>query len=129
MKEWLYKGLLVLAATLAPIKPLLIACGVMIAGDMITGIFAAKKRKEPINSADMRRSLTKMVVYQIAIISGFVLEVHMLDNLLPVSKVVGGVIGMVEFKSILENVSTIAGQDIVKLVMDKLGSKNAKGSK
>ena len=129
MKEWLYKGLLVLAATLAPIKPLLLACGALIIADLITGIMAAKKRKEKINSADMRRSLSKMVVYQIAIISAFVLEKYMLDNLLPVSKIVSGVIGMVEFKSILENASVIAGEDILKLVLEKLGSKNAKGPK
>lgn len=127
MKEYLYKGLLVLATLLAPIKSLLIACGVLILADMVTGIMAAKKRKERINSADMRRSLSKMVVYQIAIISAFVLEKYMLGGLLPVSKVVSGVIGMVEFKSILENASTIAGQDILKLVIEKIGSKNAKG--
>ena len=129
MKEWLYKGLLVLAATLAPIKTLIIACGVIILADTITGMMAAKKRGEKINSAEMRRSLSKMVVYQIAIISGFVLQKYMLEDLIPVAKVVGGVIGMVEFKSILENVSTIAGQDILQMVIDKLGSKNAKGLK
>ena len=129
MKEWIVKALLVLAATLAPIKALLIACGVIIAADMITGMMAAKKRGEKIESAEMRRSLSKMVVYQIAIISGFVLQTYMLEDLIPVAKVVGGVIGMVEFKSILENVSTNAGQDILQLVIDKLGSKNAKGLK
>lgn len=129
MKKYLYEGLLVLAAILAPIKPLLLACGALIVADMVTGMFAAHKRKEAINSADMRRSLTKMVVYQIAIISGFVLEKYMLDGLLPASKVVSGVIGMVEFKSILENVSVIAGQDVLQMVLDKLGSKNAKGKK
>lgn len=127
MKEWIYKGLLVLVAIFAPIKPLLLACGALIIADMITGMIAAKKRNEKIQSAEMRRSLSKMVVYQIAIISAFVLEKYMLDGLLPVSKIVGGVIGMVEFKSILENVSTIAGQDILKLVIEKIGSKNAKG--
>lgn len=129
MKKYLYEGLLVLTAILAPIKPLILACGVLILADMITGMMAAKKRGENINSAEMRRSLTKMVVYQVAIISGFVLEKYMLGQLVPVAKIVGGVIGMVEFKSILENVSTIAGQDIVKLVMEKLGSKNIKGLK
>ncbi len=95
---------------------------------MVTGMFAAHKRKEKIQSAEMRRSITKMVVYQIAIIAAFVLEKYMMDGMLPVSKIVSGVIGMVEFKSILENVSTIAGQDILKMVVSKLGSKNA-GSK
>lgn len=125
MKEWLYKGLLVLAATLAPIKSLLISCGFLIVADMVTGIMAARKRGDQIKSAEMRRSVSKMVVYQFAIISAFALEKYMLQDLLPVSKIVSGVIGMVEFKSILENVSTVAGQDILKLVLDKLGSKNA----
>ena len=125
MKKYLYDGLLVVASLLAPIKPLILACGALIVADMVTGMVAAKKRKEKLKSAEMRRSITKMVVYQVAIISAFVLETYMLEGLLPVTKVVGGVIGMVEFKSILENVSTIAGEDIVKMVMDKLGSKNA----
>ena len=124
MKEWLYKGLLVLLAVLAPITPLIISCIFLIVADLITGIIAAYKRKEKISSAEMGRSITKLVVYQLAIISAFVLEVYMLDNLIPVAKIVGGVIGMVELKSILENVSTIAGEDILKLVMNKLGSKN-----
>ena len=129
MKEWLVKGLIVTLTILSPIKPMLIACGVLILADTITGMFAARKRKEPIQSAEMRRSITKLVVYQIAIISAFVLEKYMLGDLVPVSKIVAGVIGMVEFKSILENVSTIAGQDILALVINKLGSKNAKGLK
>lgn len=127
MKNYLYKGLLVVLSVLAPIKAMLITCGVLIMADMITGMLAARKRKEKIQSAEMRRSISKFVVYQIAIISGFLLETYMLENLLPVSKIVAGVIGMVEFKSILENASTIIGQDILKMVLDKLGSKNAKG--
>lgn len=125
MKEYLYKGLLVLSALLAPVKPLLISCGALIVADMVTGMVAASKRKEKINSADMRRSVSKMVVYQVAILSAFILEKYMLHDILPVSKVVSGVIGMVEFKSILENASVIAGEDILKLVLAKLGSKNA----
>lgn len=127
MKEWLIKGLIVICSIFAPIQSMLITCGVLIIADMITGMIAAKKRKENIQSAEMRRSISKFVVYQIAIMSAFLLETYMLSNLVPVSKIVAGVIGMVEFKSILENASTIAGQDILKMVMDKLGSKNAKG--
>ena len=127
MKEWIIKTLIVAVSIFAPIKALLLSCGGLIVADMITGMIAAKKRKEEIRSAEMRRSITKMVVYQVAIMSAFVLETYMLEGLLPVSKIVSGVIGMVEFKSILENVSVIAGEDIVKMVMDKLGSKNAKG--
>lgn len=127
MREYLYNGLLVLMTLLAPIKPLAITCGFLVVADMVTGMWAAKKRKEKINSADMRRSVSKMCIYQITIVSAFALEKWIMQDALPVSRIVSGVIGMVEFKSILENASTITGQDILKMVLDKLGSKNAKG--
>lgn len=129
MRDYLYNGLLVLMTLLAPIKPLAIACGVLVIGDMITGMWAAYKRKEKLNSAEMRRSVSKMLIYQIAIITGFVLEKWIMQDAVPVSRIVSGVIGMVEFKSILENASIITGQDLLKLVLEKLGSKNAKGLK
>jgi hypothetical protein len=37
---------------------------------------------------------------------------------------VAGVIGMVEFKSILENSGHIVGGDVFKLILKKLGSEN-----
>lgn len=127
MKEYLYKGLLVVLAILSPIHAMLITCGVLIVADMITGMIAAHKKKESIRSAEMRRSVSKFVVYQVAIISAFALEKYMLGDLVPVSKIVAGVIGMVEFKSILENASVIIGQDILQMVLAKLGSKNDPG--
>lgn len=48
----------------------------------------------------------------------------MLDYLLPVSKIVASVIGLVELKSILENANSILGQDLFKTVIAKLGSQN-----
>jgi phage-related holin len=125
MREYIVKALIVIISLIAPIHSMLIACGVLIVADLITGIMAARKRGEKINSAGLRTTVSKMLIFQIAIISGYVLEVYMLENLLPVSKIVAGVIGMVEFTSILENASVIAGKDILKLVLDKLGSKNA----
>lgn len=98
--------------------------GFLIVADLVTGMIAAKKRGEKINSAAMRRTVSKMVVYQIAVISGFLLETQLLHELLPVTKVVAGVIGMVEFKSILENGNTILGVNIFKEVIKRLGSKN-----
>ena len=92
-------------------------------------MLAARKRGEEIRSAEMGRSVSKLFVYQMVIASGLVLQTYMLDDIMPVTKIVGGVIGMVEFKSILENASTIAGKDILQMVLDKLGSKNAKGLK
>jgi hypothetical protein len=122
--EWVKKILFVSIAALAPIKMILITVGLLVFFDLITGIWAARRKGETLKSAAMRRTISKMLIYQLTVISGFLLEHYLLDGLVPVSKLVGGVIGMVEFKSILENASTIAGEDIVTLVLSRLGSDN-----
>lgn len=124
MKEWLGKLLLAATAALAPIMMVIITVGVLIMVDLITGIWAALKRGEKISSAAMRRTISKIVIYQVAVISGFMLETYILEGILPVAKIVAGVIGMVEFKSILENCNMIMGGDMFKIIINKLGSDN-----
>jgi hypothetical protein len=115
-----------LIAVLAPAKALLISVGFLILADLVTGVWAAIKRKEAIKSSALRRTISKLVVYQIAVISGFLVETYMLENIFPVSKVVASVIGLVELKSILENANSILGQDLFKSVVARLGSENDK---
>ena len=124
MKEWLGKLLLAATAALAPIMMVIITVGVLIMVDLITGIWAALKRGEKISSAAMRRTISKIVIYQVAVISGFMLETYILEGILPVAKIVAGVIGMEEFKSILENCNMIMGGDMFKIIINKLGSDN-----
>lgn len=111
----------------APAGPLLISVGFLIFADFVTGIWAAYKKGEIITkSSGWRRTVTKMAVYNVAILSGFLLETYMLHELIPISKIVASVIGLVELKSILENSNVILGQDLFKTVISKLGSDNDK---
>lgn len=126
MKEFVIKLAVSAIAALAPIHAVMISVGFLILADLVTGIFAANKRGEQITSAAMRRTVSKMLIYQLAVISGFLLEHYLLSDMMPVAKLVGGVIGMVEFKSILENSNTIVGTDIFKSILQKLGSDNDK---
>ncbi|HEY8367583.1 MAG TPA: phage holin family protein, partial [Bacteroidia bacterium] len=111
-------------AALAPIHAVMISVGILIFADLATGMWAAKKRGENITSAAMRRTVSKLFIYQLAVITGFLLETHLLAQLLPVTKLVAGVIGLVEFKSILENANEILGQNIFTNLLSKLGSDN-----
>lgn len=111
-------------AALAPIKPILITVGILIISDLFTGVWAAKKRGEKITSAALGRSVSKMVVYQTAIITGFLMQKYLLNDAAPVVNIVGGVIGMVEFKSFIENANVIVDGNIMKEILKKLGSKN-----
>lgn len=111
-------------AILAPIKAVMLTVGFLIFLDLSSGIWAAIKRQERVTSAALRRTISKMVIYQMAVITGFLIETYLVGPSIPVTKVVAGFIGLVEFKSILENSNTILGTDVFKLLIAKLGSKN-----
>ncbi len=129
MKEFLLKTLIAIGAALAPIKMVMITVGFLILADLITGIWAAHKRGEKISSAVMRRTISKMFAYQMSVVGGFLLETYILGGSIPVSKIVAGVIGMVEFKSVLENSNVIVGDDVFAMILKKLGSENDKSKK
>jgi hypothetical protein len=124
MKSFLSNLLVSAAAALAPIKPVMVTVGILIISDLITGIWAARKRGESITSAALGRTVSKMVVYQTAVVTGFLLQRYLLADAMSVVNIVGGIIGMVEFKSFIENANYIVGGDIMKEVLKKLGSKN-----
>lgn len=124
MKDWLQGMVVSSVAFLLPIKLVIITAGVLILADLFTGILAAKKRGEKITSAALSRTVAKMAVYQTVIITGYMLQVNLLGNVVPVINLVGSVIGMVEFKSIVENANTILGADIFKELIKRMSSKN-----
>lgn len=111
-------------AVLAPIKAILLVTGFLIFADLLSGVIAAKKRGETISSCGLRRTITKCLVYNLAVISGFLVEKYMLADIIPISKLISGIVSLVELKSILENLNTIYGNDIFKSLIKKLGSEN-----
>jgi phage-related holin len=85
--------------------------------DFISGIWAAKKRKEKISSGVMRNSVTKLLCYCMTIIlcwviqkEVFALEWAKLVNLATALIVVS------ELTSILENFGDITGNKVFKLI-------------
>lgn len=113
-------------AILAPIHAVMITVGVLIISDLILGIWAALKRGEKITSAALRRTVSKMLIYQLAIITGFLCQHYLIEDFFPITKLIAGVIGAVEMKSILENADSINGSSIFKAIISKLGSENDK---
>jgi hypothetical protein len=86
---------------------------------------AAKKRGELITSAGFRRSISKLLIYELALILAFLAEHYMID-LLPITKMVSGLVAVTELKSIYENLDSIGGGDLLKSIISKLGSENSK---
>lgn len=111
-------------AVLAPIKPVLIVTGILIFADLVSGVLAARKKGEKISSAGVRRTVSKVLIYNAAIILGFLIEKYMLDSYVPISKIVAGLIGTTEGLSIYENLNALQGQNMFKKVLSTLGSSN-----
>lgn len=107
------KMLLFVTAFLAPLVPAMLATGFLLLVDFITGVWAAYKRGEAITSRRMGHGVTKILLYNLAIITGHVVEMYMItfDNepIIPLSRIIVGFIALVEFKSISENIYRITG--------------------
>lgn len=114
---------LAILSVFAPIKMVLITALVLVGADFVTGVWAAKVRKEEITSARMKESVIKAAVYEIAIIFAFLAEHYLIGDLVPATKLVAALIGLVEMKSLLENLDSINGKPIFKSVIAKLGSR------
>ena len=130
MENLLEKYLLAIVVTLlgflAPIHTIMLAVGVLIFGDMILGVWAAKKQGRTITSARLRDTVSKMFIYHLVLIMGFVVEKWLLNDFIPIAKLTASVIGVVEMKSVYENAGIILGHPLFSDLILKLGSKNQK---
>ena len=111
-----------LAAFIAPIYGLLITTGALIVTDFLTGIPAAIKRGEKIQSRKMGNTVTKLFLYTGAILLSQLMQNNILPDM-PVTKMVSTIICGVEFKSVLENIKDITGLDIWTALKSKLNER------
>jgi phage-related holin len=109
-------------AFFTPIFPAMLAAGILIICDTVTGIMKARKQGQVITSKELSAILTKMLLYQLLIISAHICELYMVDEI-PFVKLVLGTVALVEFKSILENASVILGYDLFSEIMNKFKRK------
>lgn len=100
--------------------------GVLVAADLVFGLLSAYKQKIAITSAGLRRTVTKSLIYLSAVLLGYVAEHYLIGDLLAISKLIAGTIGVVEMKSILESADIINGGSLFKTIISKLGSENDK---
>ena len=128
MKELLFlKGKFWLLASLAvflPIKELMLTIGFLVAADMVVGIWKALKLKQRIRSRRMSDTITKLLLYQIAIMSGFLIESFIIAELIPITKLVATVIAVIEFKSIIESIESVTGKDLWSKLKTIIGRKS-----
>jgi Bacteriophage holin family len=105
-----------------PIKFFLLGTFLLVLVDTATGIWKANTRNEPITSAGMRRTTSKIVAYFLAIIlSKGVADIWVQD--VNLAYYVSAYIAITELKSNLENLSVITGLDFWALVQHYVKNK------
>ncbi len=120
---WLLKTSAWVALFVAPAKATMLAVSFLVAGDLVIGIWASRKRGEAFSSAKLRQTVTKTLGYQLAVIFSFVTETYLLQEL-PVLKVVAGLIATTELTSILESISDITNTPFGELIKKLFNKKD-----
>lgn len=111
-----------LAHSVVPIAGFIVTGSILVVADLVTGIIAAQKKKEPIHSNGLRRTVTKIVSYMAAVLLGHIVQQVYLPSV-PIVYAISLYIALIEFKSNLENLSIITGTDIGKAVWGMIQSK------
>lgn len=124
MKSWSIKLVITLAAVFAPAAAMVGTSLTLVVFDLITGVWAAKKAGVPITSAGIRRTITKMFVYESAILLGFLTQQYLTGSTIPVANIISGLIGVTELISVIENLNVIGDNQLLKSVLEKLNSVN-----
>lgn len=115
-------------AQIAPIFPLMLTVGLLIAVDTAFGVWAAFKRGEKLSSKGVSRLVTKMCVYQTVIVTLFFYEKYITGDLLPIMRTAATMLSVVEVISIMENAGIIIDKPVFKFLVEKLSSKSDKFS-
>ena len=121
MKKYLILLIPYLTFFFTPILLILFTTGFLVATDLVTGVFAARKRGEAIDSKKMARSISKIIFYFIGIILSRLMEIAFFPQI-PVANITAGYICLVEFQSNLENIRTITGLNLGQAIIDKINT-------
>ena len=120
MKDWLVGLLIAAAASLAPATPLFITASLLIISDFVFAIWRCHRTGVTITSRKMSNIIPKLLLYNIAILLSYLVEVYVLDKSIPLSKLAVGVIAMVEGKSIDESFKLLFGYSIYETMMKRI---------
>lgn len=102
----------------APIYSAMVVVCVLVLLDLVLGVWASWKEGYHITSRSMRRTIPKLLVYEITIAVMFLMETYLFE--FPITKIITALIGVIEGKSLFENLYRITKVDFLHIVITKL---------
>ena len=114
----------------SPIAWLVAGVGIMVAFDWIAGVAAAKKKGNKIVSGGFYRTFVKFTLYAIGIVATMMLVILMQDKIaIPFASLLAGFILLIEYKSVMVNISIATGVDLWDWIKDKIANIHPKRDK
>jgi hypothetical protein len=117
---WVKAFLISSVAFFIPVVPAIILVTTFVIVDTITGIWAAVKSGEEITSRKMSHVISKLIIYQLAMLLAYGLDVVLLggggifvDVNYIMTKIIAAAIIFIEVKSIDENAVKITGRSMI----------------
>lgn len=122
IKFKIWEILLLVYCYFSEIKELAVLIFIFSCFDFLTGVWKSKKINQPITSKRMRDSVTKSIVYGIALIVAFMVQKHIVKDLGVISffNIVAYFIASVEVKSIYENLTIISGVKFIEVIKNHI---------
>lgn len=125
MKTFLNHLAISALAVFAPVIPVLLAMLALIGIDFVSGVWRSTKKGDKFTSNRAKRTVAKFALYVCAVLAAFLLETFIMPDVMPITKMIAGFIGLVEVKSVLENVQSVTGVDFTSII-NKLHGDNEK---
>lgn len=130
LDNWSVIALQYLIFFFSPIAWLVVGVGVMVTFDWIAGMAAANKKGERIVSGGIFRTFVKFMLYAIGVVATRMLEILMKDKIdVPFASLLAGFILIIEYKSVMENISIATGTNLLEWVKDKIATIHPKREK
>jgi hypothetical protein len=117
----LYKMLVAMVVFIMPVVWMIIGIGVLAFFDIFTALLAAKKNRIPITSNRLSKSVYKLLVYNVLIITSLIAD--KITNLNIFVTVTGYFLVLIEVYSIGENINKILGINFIHYLKNYLEDK------
>ena len=126
MKKTVLEILIAILAIFAPASQMVLAVLGLCLTDLGTGIWA-KTYGQTITSTGLKRTVLKVVVYEVCILCAFVVQKYLAGPFIPVLNICSSLIGLTELKSILENLDIVYGGSFFGAMISKLNKLTSYG--
>jgi hypothetical protein len=120
IKQYIIQLLAVIGSFFLPISGILFLIGFAIVVDTLTGVWKAKKLGIPITSRKLSAIISKLMLYEVAVIGFYLIDFWILNDIimkffsvpLMLTKILSLVLCSIECISINENIKAVNGLDI-----------------